>query len=148
MRSAEIERLVWTDIRLEARHVVIDREKAKTASRRIVPMTDNLAAWLAPYAGQDGKVWPLGHEALYDTQRETSVLAGFKWKKNALRHSYASYRFALTTDAGRVAGEMGNSHQIVHSNYRELVTPADAERWFAAMPAPDAANILPMPARK
>jgi len=36
----------------------------------------------------------------------------------------------------------------VHSNYRELVTPADAERWFAAMPAPDAANILPMPARK
>ena len=148
LRSAEIERLVWTDIRLEARHVVIDREKAKTASRRIVPMTDNLAAWLAPYAGQDGKVWPLGHEALYTTQRETSALAGFKWKKNALRHSYASYRFALTTDAGRVAGEMGNSHQIVHSNYRELVTPADAERWFAAMPTPDAANILPMPARK
>ena len=32
-----------------------------------------------------------------------------KWKSNALRHSYASYRFALTGDAGRVAGELGTA---------------------------------------
>jgi hypothetical protein len=57
-----------------------------------------------------------------------------KWKSNALRHSYASYRFADIGDAGRVAGELGNSAAIVHKHYRELVKPAAAKTWFAILP--------------
>ena len=57
-----------------------------------------------------------------------------KWKANALRHSYASYRFAQTGDAGRAAGELGNSAAVVHRHYRDLVKPADAERWVAVKP--------------
>ena len=68
-----------------------------------------------------------------------------RWKTNALRHSYASYRFAQTGDAGRVAGELGNSAAVVHRHYRELVKPADEQRWFAVTPeAP--ANVTPLPA--
>lgn len=64
-----------------------------------------------------------------------------KWKSNALRHSFASYRFAQTGDAGRVAGELGNSAAVVHKHYRELVKPADAEKWFNVKPeAP--ANVV------
>ncbi len=37
LRSAEIERLAWADIRLAERHIVIGASKAKTASRRVVP---------------------------------------------------------------------------------------------------------------
>ncbi|HVM50804.1 MAG TPA: hypothetical protein VMU04_22445 [Candidatus Acidoferrum sp.] len=51
-----------------------------------------------------------------------------------LADSYASYRFALTGDAGRVASECGNSAAVIHRHYRELVKPADAERWFAVKP--------------
>jgi integrase len=47
LRSAEIERLEWSDIDLEGRHIIIGADKAKTASRRVVPIHDNLAAWLA-----------------------------------------------------------------------------------------------------
>ena len=47
LRSAEIERLTWQDIDLTARHIIVAASKAKTASRRIVPIHDNLAAWLA-----------------------------------------------------------------------------------------------------
>ena len=72
-----------------------------------------------------------------------------KWKANALRHSYASYRFAQTGDAGRVAGELGNSAAVVHRHYRELVKPTDAQRWFAVTypkvpPTRSRCRLLPM----
>lgn len=159
LRSAEIERLAWEDIRLAERHIVIGASKAKTASRRVVPISDTLAAWLAPYAAQTGAVWQGTHEAFYiaqqataaatavpaDAQNSTPAKPAVKWKQNALRHSYASYRFAQTADAGRVAGELGNSAAVVHRHYRELVKPADAERWFAVKPAGEAANVVTLP---
>lgn len=134
LRSAEIERLDWADVDLAGRHIVVGRDKAKTATRRVVPVGDALAAWLAPYAGRKGRVWPGAHDAFYAAQQATAEAAGVPWKANALRHSYASYRFAETGDAGRVAGELGNSAAIVHRHYRELVKPADAQQWFALRP--------------
>ena len=144
LRSAEIERLVWSDVDLVGRHITVGAKQAKTASRRLIPIHDNLAAWLAPYAGRQGMVWPGTHFAFYhDGQQDTAKAAGVEWKSNALRHSYASYRFAQTGDAGRVAGELGNSAAVVHRHYRELVKPSDAEAWFAVKPE-SAANIVPM----
>ncbi len=140
LRSAEIERLAWSDLHLAERFIVVGASKAKTAGRRIVPITDNLAAWLAPYALRQGDVWTGGHDQFYEAQQETAAATktddkpALKWKANALRHSYASYRFSLTNDAGRVAGECGNSAAVIHRHYRELVKLADAERWFAVKP--------------
>src|SRR6266545_964585 len=57
LRSAEIERLEWSDIHLAEKFIVVGASKAKTASRRIVPIHDNLAAWLAAYASRQGRVW-------------------------------------------------------------------------------------------
>lgn len=160
LRSAEIERLQWSDVDFASKHIVVSAGNSKTASRRIVPMSDNLAAWLADYSGrQQGKIWPGGNVLFYRRQQQialaTAVQADeskgakgqkpIEWKGNALRHSYASYRFALTGDAGRVAGELGNSAAVVHRHYRELVKPADAERWFAVKPADAPENLLPMP---
>jgi integrase len=134
LRSAEIERLEWSDIHFADKCIVVGADKAKTASRRVVPVADNLAAWLAPYEGRKGKVWTGGHDEFYDAQQETAKAAGLKWKANALRHSAASYMFALSNDAGRVAGFLGNSASVVHKHYRELVKPADAQRWFSLKP--------------
>jgi integrase len=144
LRSAEIERLAWTDVDLVGRHITIGAKKAKTASRRVVPIHDNLAAWLAPYVSKQGMVWPGTHFDFYhEGQQETAKAAGVEWKSNALRHSYASYRFAQTGDAGRVAGELGNSAPVVHAHYRELVKPSDAQAWFAVKPE-GPANVVAM----
>lgn len=134
LRSAEIERLEWADVDLAERLITIGAKKSKTASRRIVPIHENLATWLIPYATQSGMIWRGTHEGFNGAQQTTAKAAGMKWKKNALRHSYASYRFAQTADAGRVAGELGNSAAVVHRHYRELVKPAEAEKWFAVKP--------------
>ena len=72
----------------------------------------------------------------------TAEKAGIDWKRNALRHSYASYRFAQTTDAGLVAGELGNSVNMVHKHYRELVTRQSADQWFNIKPDKAASNII------
>ena len=145
LRSAEIERLLWEDVHLAERHIIIGKAQAKTASRRIVPICDALAAWLAPFASHVGLIWKGTHEGFYDAQQTTAASAGLKWRQNALRHSYASYRVAMIADAGRVASELGNSASIVHRHYKELVRPADAQRWFAVTPE-TAENIVPLQA--
>jgi integrase len=142
LRSAEIKRLTWDDIRLADRHIVVGKDKAKTASRRIVPIWENCATWLAPYAGHAGAVWGGGYFQFYAEQKRTAKEAGIAWKRNGLRHSYASYRFAQTMDAGRVAGELGNSAVVVHRHYRELVTPKAGEEWFAMKPNGEVSNII------
>lgn len=155
LRSAEIERLEWSDINLAEKFIVVGASKAKTAGRRIIPIADNLAEWLRPYADKQDKVWRAGHDEFYEAQQATAAATGIeadedkgikavepvKWKANALRHAFASYKFSLTNDAGHVAGLLGNSAAVVHKHYRELVRPAEAERWFNLRPkAP--ANVI------
>jgi integrase len=149
LRSAELERLEWSDVDLVGRHIVVGASRSKTASRRVIPMSENLAVWLAPYARRHGLIWGGTHDEFYEAQQETAAATktdtkpALRWKQNALRHSFASYRFAQTGDAGRVAGELGNSAAVVHRHYRELVKPADAEKWFAVKPhAPANVTLL------
>ena len=147
LRISEIERLEWSDVHLVERHIVITKDVAKTASRRIVPIHENLAAWLTPYAAQTGLV--CGSERWQKAARRRVIAtSGIQWKHNALRHSYASYRFAQIGNASSVAGELGNSAAIMHKHYRELVKPADAEKWFNVKPHSEARNIVAMIARK
>ena len=69
---------------------------------------------------------------LYDLTKKEEV--GMIWKRNALRHSYISYRVAQTQNVAQTALEAGNTPKIIFSNYRELVKPADAVKWFAIEP--------------
>ncbi len=50
LRSQEIMRLDWADIRFEQNFIEVAAAKAKTASRRLVPLLPVLAAWLASRA--------------------------------------------------------------------------------------------------
>jgi integrase len=68
---------------------------------------------------------------------ETAEIEGwtpFAWKHNAMRHSFISYRVAQIQDVAKISLEAGNSPRMVFSNYRELVRPVDAEKWFAVTP--------------
>lgn len=56
-----------------------------------------------------------------------------------------TYRMAEIQNVVQVALEAGNSSRVVFSNYRELVRPADAAKWFGI--APDAEEkVIPMSA--
>ncbi len=58
-----------------------------------------------------------------------------KWKKNALRHSYISYRLAQVQNENQVALESGNSPGMIHRHYKQLVTEQEGRVWFEIKPS-------------
>jgi hypothetical protein len=50
-------------------------------------------------------------------------------------------------DAARLALDMGHSTtKMLFSNYREIVTPEEAERYWRILPPAQAENVVPMTA--
>jgi integrase len=132
IRSAELLRLEWSEINFEKGHIELKARKAKTATRRLVPMQPNLAKWLAPYRGRKGKLFQ--SRRTVDAAIKFAKRLGITWKANCLRHSYATYRLSIVPDAGRIALEMGNSPAKLFTNYRELDRQNHAPQWFAIEP--------------
>lgn len=133
VRTAEFSRLTWDNVDFVGGNIVLDAGQAKTASRRIIPMQDNLRAWLEQSKGK-GKIWKGTLGQLTWEQHNTAKRAGVVWKDNALRHSFCSYRLAVTKDAAKVAFEAGNSATMIHRHYKALVSEQSALEWFAIVP--------------
>jgi len=144
LRTAEIARLEWNEINFREKHITVAAGKAKTGSRRIVPILPRLEALLRPLAKHDGKVLPYQNEQSMMNQwsRAKARMLDDQGKllvevpTNSLRHSFASYRLAVVKSAEQTALEMGNSPRKLFTNYRELVTARQAEKWFAVIPTP------------
>ena len=141
IRAAEIARLDWEDVLWDRGFIEIKAAKAKTRARRLLPLLPNLRAWLEPMRKAEGPVCVLSQ-----VDCRLSVLgrrAGVRWRQNALRHSYASYRLAEIQDAAKVALEMGNSPDKLFRHYRALVSAEAAKEWFSIMPgaAVDVAQV-------
>lgn len=142
LRSAEIERLDWREVNLTEGHIEVKAKNAKTKARRLVPISPNLAKWLADYVQDSGRVVPFDDfgyqiQELCAAKKDGSgkvVRPAFKWKTNALRHSYISYRVAVEKDVAKVALEAGNSPQMIFSNYRQLVSEKEGKVWFSIEP--------------
>lgn len=140
LRTAEIQRLDWAEVQLDDSFIEVKAGKAKTASRRLVPITENLKLWLKDHKKTTGPVCRYANlakqivwlvEDINKAWEQENEPRKFKWKHNALRHSFISYRVADIQNVAQVALEAGNSPRMVFSNYRELVRPSDAKTWFA-----------------
>jgi integrase len=145
IRTAELFRLTWRDLERNG-HIEISAGKAKTSSRRLIPICDTLAAWIRQAARHGERVWPVTASEYYSQQARAASVAGIKWKANALRRSFISYRLAQIKDVGEVALEAGNSPTIIFQHYRELATPAEAQEWFGILPDKRADNVVPFAA--
>lgn len=139
LRTAEIERLDWSEIDLVQKLVHVKAEKAKSAQRRLVSISDHLAAWLAPHAKKSGQV-----AILVRTQRKKICKAvKMQWPANGLRHSFASYHLAQHKNAAATAAELGHTSPVMlYKHYRELVKPEAAARWWQISPPADYGNVI------
>lgn len=147
LRTEEIHRLDWHDIRLSERVIVVGADKAKTASRRVIPILPNLALWLAPLAKSGGRVDPSPTaKALVHRWRRIAATVGVQWTHNALRHSALTYRTAIVQNPAQVAFEAGNSPGMIFKHYKALRTEAQARDWFDIVPDTHAGTVLPMEA--
>jgi integrase len=154
LRTQELLRLTWEDVRRVENHIEVTSGKAKTRQRRLVEVVPALAQWLAPYAEFTGKVWTL-HEITFQ-QHFVDLCASAQMtvkgkkdkvavvrKPNGLRHSFCTYHFAQHGNENLTAQQAGNSPAMLHRNYKGLATKAEGERWFAASPE-HPANVVGM----
>ena len=135
LRTAEIHRLDWGHVDFDQGYVEVTARNAKVRGRRrLVPLSANLRAWLAPLAREHGRILPptgtMGCRRI-----RLAAEAGVPWKRNALRHSFISYRCALTKNVAQVSYEAGNSPAIIHTHYLNARREAEARAWFDLRPA-------------
>ena len=142
LRSAECQRMDWSLVKLQERHIEVPGTISKTRTRRIVPISDNMAVWLAVCQQTKGPMVP--YQNLAQQFAKTAKRAGITWKRNGLRHSFISYRVALTKNVPQTSMEAGNSVSIIMQHYFRAVTKDQARAWFDILPdAPT--NITEVP---
>jgi len=136
LRRSEVCALDWSEIDLDERYIEVKAAKAKARQRRLVTISDNLAAWLKPYAEAKGPVTSSTNEDVFGERlKDISQASGIKeWPHNALRHSFGSYFFAKSKDENRTAAEMGNTPGVVFKHYRALVRNGDEEKYWKINP--------------
>ena len=142
LRSAEIERLDWSEINLERGFIHVKADKSKSAQRRLVAINDNLLAWLAPHIHQSGPI--ISPIRAREAREQTCKAAHIDWPSNVLRHSFASYHLAHFHDAAQTAIQLGHSSAVMlYRHYRELVSPDAAVEWWQIFPKPPACAAAP-----
>ena len=142
LRTIEILRLEWKDVWFDKGVIEVGKDKAKTATRRLAPIVPALEAWLKPRSKTGPiltgirdefhftKLFKDATSKLVDAQGEPLLTL----VHNGLRHSFCSYRLAITKSAAQVSLEAGNSPKMLFENYRELVTEKAAQEYFGIVP--------------
>jgi integrase len=138
LRVSEINALDWKDVDLAGGFIHVGAKISKTRSRRLVPILDNLKAWLQPIAKTSGVVMERKARRRHEYARARAGIT--VWPDNAMRHSFASYRLAQTQNAPQTALESGHDQAVLFAHYRELVKPKDAERYFSIRPVSETAE--------
>jgi integrase len=139
MSATDLPVLDWCQVDFEKKEIQILPEVARKIGRdRIVPMPDNVVAWLKPYAKPNGPVCELANAN--NALQETAAAAGIKWKDNGLRKTFISSRLALTKNIGQVAEEAGTSPERIRKNYKKTMPEREAKRYLNIWPT--SADIL------
>lgn len=126
------ERQVWEDIHLKRKFAQVTNAKTNTASWRIVPLCPAAIEWLELCPEQKG---PVCEPAAMERVRALAIEAGFELPENCFRHSFISYRIAVTGDKPKVATEAGNSVGEIDHRYRVPIPEDQGKAWFAMTPA-------------
>ena len=80
-----------------------------------------------------------GHLQIPVTLKKPQAAAGSglgrDWPHDAMRHSYASYHFAMYRDAGLTAKNLGHPNPtLLRKDYNNAVTRAEAEEFWSIYP--------------
>jgi len=112
VRHIEIQRMAWSDVRLEDDLIEIRARNAKTASRRTVPVLPNLKEWLAKYWDEGGRVCEYSNvgSVLEDLIKEINEARRLAW---AQKHGVSDEQLAKNeAKAKRAAKARGKGQRV------------------------------------
>jgi integrase len=136
VRTEEMLHFHWEHVNPDAKYISLPSEVTKTKQRRLVPISDNLVAWVTPHLKTSGP-FALGWgraQALFQAFDRHGKRKGIDVGANKFRNTYISYRVALTRDVAKVALQSGNSPRAIHREYLELATWEKGKKWFPVLP--------------
>ena len=131
-REDRAKRQTWDDVHCDRQFVQVTIAKTNTPAWRIVPLCQNAVAWLQLCPSRKGAVCVAG---AMERVRSLAIGAGFSLPDNCFRHSFISYRIAVTANKPEVATEAGNSVGEIDRRYRVPLPKDQGEAWFAMSPA-------------
>jgi len=131
-RADRSRRQVWEDIHLDRKFMSVTAAKENTPSSRIVHLTPAAVAWLKVCENREGAVC---EAAGLEKARILAKDAEFVLPDNCFRHSYITYRIALTGNKAATATEAGNSVAEIDRRYRVPKPRAEGKAWFSLMPS-------------
>jgi integrase len=122
----------WGRGLIEIRSEVAKKTARKRGDRRFIPIEPSLVQWLQNYRRKTGEVVALSDSGFRAKYRRLCQKAGHAPNPNELRHSFASFWLARSTEtgAGALAKIMGNSEAVVKKHYVEVLSPEDGQAWF------------------
>ena len=133
--DGEIFRIRWECFKWDRRIIDLDPAITKINERRHVPICDRLIDLLRPVRRGSGPVINLKKPE--DETERLARVTGTPWRRNALRHSFCSYRVAITGDIPLVSIESGNSVQMIKRCYWDVKHFDEGLRWFGlTLPIP------------
>ncbi len=152
-RKEEAARVTWQQLNaaLKTGRLELRPDQTKTGQGRTMPLLDNARAWLSWWLGKygeklSGTVLPerwQNQGAIDGLPGLLSTNTGITWRDNACRHSFITYRCAVTDSVVNTADEAGNSPAKIERHYRrKAITKEQAQEWFSIMPPKPAENVV------
>lgn len=142
LRSCELQAQLWSDVYLQGddHYMIVSNGKKGTESDRVVPLCDAAVMWLRLCKDQTGFI---GNKQDLRKTRKVALKIGIIMPKNALRHSFATYRVAQTQNSDQAAIEAGHSRKIQIKNYKRPVPRKEGDAWFSIYPEkPDGIEMV------
>lgn len=133
VRIEEIGKMKWEMIDWDAGEILLPEEITKTGAPRNPTISDALKAAIGEDAPTSGEIVSsvnlrLRRDALFE-------LAGVPKKRNALRHSFATYHAALYRKPDELQLLLGQkTPSVLYNHYITAVRKKDAERYFMLLP--------------
>ena len=132
VRVEEMRRMDWSMIDLHHGFISLKSSVTKSGEPREIEIMPNLREWLQICESRLGSIVPVvGLRRRLDTLFRS---LGFR-KRNALRHSFASYYLALTCSPERTQLALGQqTPSVLFRHYRQVVRPVAAKAYWELRP--------------
>jgi integrase len=130
LRAANAIRLEVEEIDFKARTILIPAAKFKTGKRHLIEAGElrNLWTWLDPVQGED---WSITAKQYRYRLGKAYEAAGINPPKNALRHSFATYKCAVDGEAGKASYILGHGNpREIWQSYKGVASAEAGREWF------------------
>jgi len=133
IRVEELERMDWNMVVWTQSEICLPESITKTSHPRMIPISEALRAWIEPIAKSSGPLFDQTN--LRNRKDRLFELAGLGSKRNAFRHTFASYHAKKYENFSALQMILGQrTPSVLFTHYVTATRKEDAARFFDLRP--------------